>query len=530
MKKLLILIVLVMAGSMLFAQLDPFMPPNPITFAQGGAFTAYAEGMNAFFYNPAGFRQERGELTLTSIGVYALIDESLLELAMNLNASPSISSRQSEVPAGLEGFEGLIDNVEDVGDWLGTLDTAGQDAAITAALDQIKTLDPELSDLVDQVQADIDAGAEPNIDAILPVLLESPILEEQAGGSSGLTSIIQAMDDASGSGYTTYYATNNPDDTNGWQDNVDSSVSAAKDSIPSGEMRFGALAGVAWSGNGLGFGLFVNADGTFKGETILSTKGRIINSITLVGGLSLPVGPFSIGAQIRPTILGYTDINPAVVLASLAGGENQDVDIMSLFGNTVYTGLYLGLDAGALYDLGPFTFGVAIKDLLPIPVRWSSYEGIEEYTQGLSGGNFFGPGELDEGTRVYQVPPLKINVGAQFNPNLGPLNWIVDPRVNVDIHDLLGFLRYINEDRDQATLGESYNIIERLRVGAQAAFLGGLATARAGFYGDYLNAGIGVHLLFLDVNAGVGLSQLEETDDGFAFQQLGVTFEAAIRF
>lgn len=549
-KTVLLITAFLMVSGAAFAQLDPFMPPNPITFAQGGAFTANAEGMNSFFYNPAGFRHEKGELTLTSVGVYAMLDRAILDLAGALlggdSGEASFSTRQSEseLPAELQGLglEGVFTEVESVSTWLEDVNTADPeagDAAISAALDQIATMDPSLADDISELQTAIENGEEVSPEQLAGAIISSPIFEEGESGNSNLTEIIKAMDEAAteeSDKNGTSVPTADESLGEGWEDSVDAAVAEAKKSIPSGQMRFGALAGIAYSGNGLGIGLFVNVDGTFNGDTILSTRGRVLSSVAAVGGLSLPIGPFSVGAQLRPTILGYADVNPSQILMQQLGGgsESEEMDIASIVGGAVYSGLYIGLDAGALYDLGPFTFGVAVKDLLPIPVQWSSHEGVEQYWAALISGKFLGGDKVTDASDLYQIPPMKVNVGAQFNPDLGPLSWIVDPRVNVDIHDLFGFLRYINEEgvqKDKATYGTSYNFVERLHVGAEAAFLGGLASVRGGFYGDFLSAGLGIHLLFLDINAGVGLSQLEKNEAGeWAFKQLGASVEFAVRF
>ncbi len=521
MKKLTLLLVLVMIGSAAFTQLDPFMPPNPITFAQGGAFTANAEGMNAFFYNPAGFRHDNGELTLTSVGVYSLIDRSLLDLVLSTTGVASGVSRQSELglPPGYEELEALAADLVNVSDWYSGLTVDDQQRVIDAAIVEIESIDSELA-------ASLGDTSNLTQEELIVIVLESPIFEDGADGETNLTNILQAMDgatvDVAAGDLTTQLG------GVGWETTMDSNARAAKETIPGGEMRIGALAGVAYTGNGIGLGLFINADGSFDGDTILNSKGRFMTSVSLAGGLAIPIGPFTVGAQVRPTILGYTDIYPAELL--LGGGDPS-----AIFGSAVYTGFYLGVDAGALYDLGPFTFGVAVKDILPF-VQWSSYASFDEYLAGLQGGQLLSPEKVASQDGLYKIPFAKINVGAQFHPNLGPLNWIVDPRINVDIHDVLGFFRYINQEQnpleaDKATLGTGYDILELLHIGAEADFLGGLLSARAGFYGDYLTAGIGAHLLFLDINAAVGASDLGETPDGnVAFRQLGLSLEVALRF
>jgi hypothetical protein len=52
----------------------PFLPVCPAIMAQGGAFTADANGYNSLFYNPAGFANGDGGLTLASITPWGYAD------------------------------------------------------------------------------------------------------------------------------------------------------------------------------------------------------------------------------------------------------------------------------------------------------------------------------------------------------------------------------------------------------------------------------------------------------------------------
>ncbi|MBN1698211.1 MAG: hypothetical protein JW881_11910 [Spirochaetales bacterium] len=67
----------------------PFLPVNPAVMAQGGAFTADANGYNSLFYNPAGFAVGDGGLTIASITPWGYSDPFTL---MTLHHSSSVSA------------------------------------------------------------------------------------------------------------------------------------------------------------------------------------------------------------------------------------------------------------------------------------------------------------------------------------------------------------------------------------------------------------------------------------------------------
>ena len=49
---------------------SPFIPMSPEVMAQGGSFVAAAHGYNSLFYNPAGFAEKGGSITLASLNTW----------------------------------------------------------------------------------------------------------------------------------------------------------------------------------------------------------------------------------------------------------------------------------------------------------------------------------------------------------------------------------------------------------------------------------------------------------------------------
>jgi hypothetical protein len=69
----------------------PFLPVCPAIMAQGGAFTAESNGYDSLFYNPAGFANGVGGLTLASISPWGYADPFTL---MTLHHSSDESAEQ----------------------------------------------------------------------------------------------------------------------------------------------------------------------------------------------------------------------------------------------------------------------------------------------------------------------------------------------------------------------------------------------------------------------------------------------------
>jgi len=60
-----------------------FLPVSPEVMAQGGSFTAVANGYNSLFYNPAGFADEDGDLTLLSTSLWAYMNPAAVKDIVN---------------------------------------------------------------------------------------------------------------------------------------------------------------------------------------------------------------------------------------------------------------------------------------------------------------------------------------------------------------------------------------------------------------------------------------------------------------
>ncbi|NCN05963.1 MAG: conjugal transfer protein TraF [Spirochaetales bacterium] len=512
MKKLILILgVFILGAGFLAAQVDPFMPPHPITMGQGGAFTANPEGFNSFYYNPAGFARE-GEFTLLSLSGYAFADQGLVNLMLDALrgegalAASSRATEEDDFLASLGISAELAGQFEALGTWASDLTTAQQESALTA-----------LKDANYVTQEQIDAAGD-DFGALAVALL--PLISDPDEFAAAINTASSAADGGTSLSYTSYN-----------ESTFKAELTKANNSnaLPSGNVRAGANLGIAYAGNGFGIGLFAGADATFTGANLLASRGRIMNTLTLAVGFAFPIGPVTLGVQARPTILGYSDVNPAPFILSAQSGGSTDVS--SLIGD-IYTGFRIGLDVGALMDLGPFTFGAVLKDIIPFQLTSASRYTLDQYgsewlvAPPLGTGADLSPAEIEA---LYSVPPMKFNLGASFHPDLGVFANIIDPRVSIDIHDVFGFVRKADEN---TLISEDRTILNHINVGADIKILR-FISARAGYTGTGgggLTAGLGLKLFFLDLNAAVAATELKEVNGEYQFKNIGFSFETAFRF
>lgn len=554
MKKILCGLLVICAAGIGFAQTDIFFPSQAITFGQGGAYTADAEGMNSFFYNPAGFA--RGSEFSISANAYASAHRSLWRFLDKQflgntgifgTSSKGISSasRQSFGDGDFEGILGEFGVTDALYEQVDIVFGAIMEADFNSSEDYSTGPGAFFSDLLNNPNVSnalSNAGLPSSkIDALIEDLgnLESDNIQEALGTIISEVApvlsqaeVITSILDTAASMYADEFNNGNPpkkDDKTYDKDVVAAEAKKMEENFPSGNMRVGGLLAVAYSGHGLGFGLFANVDGTFNGANILATKGRAFTTLTFAAGFAFPLGPVTLGAQVRPTLLGYANVDPSSMISSLMGGEAAEFGITSVLNDGIYTGFRIGVDIGALLDLGPFSFGVAVKDIIPFQLQEVTKYDADELVDQISGGEFpLGTGSTDfDQSKLYQVPPLKVNVGASFHPDLGAFSKIIDPKINVDIHDLFGFLR----DKDDI-INEKASILNYLNAGAEVKFLQ-FISARAGWNGGFdggaLTAGLGLRLLFLDINAGIAASNPQTINGNFSFGNLGLSAEVAIR-
>jgi hypothetical protein len=220
----------------------------------------------------------------------------------------------------------------------------------------------------------------------------------------------------------------------------------------------------------------------------------------------------NIGGDIRPMIRIHSTLATNQVLGAItAMGTGGDVFAALNTADALY-GAGIGIDLGAIAELGPFSFGLSIRDLAGTGFNYRTAP-IGTIMDSLSAGQNLPEGTAAAGTYVI---PMDIAAGFAFHPDLGALKFFIDPTVHIDLTDVVGV---IANGRMPWTL---------IHIGAEAKILASIFTVRAGLDQGYLTAGMGIHLLFLDLNAALFTRELGKVVGDRPSS--GASVEAAIRF
>jgi len=481
---------MLVCSGMLFGQtLDPFAPENPSVMGRGGSFTATANGYNSFFTNPAGFAGE-GEFTVASANTWAFMDDALVGLVTDLltgnSAIPSAGS--SSDPAA---FESLSDSFTALSDWV-----ADEDPAV-------------MEDILQTAAGDtgITFSSEDDFSTFLAT-----------AGAEDLVGFLEAVDAAAEANGASIYGTAGYPDTT-----VDDLVAAVDAALPRGRLRVGAQIGLGYAGNGIGVGLFANAEASFDGSNILQASGIAYNTITFVGGLGLSFGALDLGISVRPMVFGYSRASAGPIVGSFLSGGT--VDYTAMFDGAVFYGSGLGVDVGALFHLGPFTLGASVRDLLGTRILYRK-SSFDEYFQALLEASLPAGSELSaEQERGAISFPMKVNLGFEFHPDLGVLSFLFDPSVSVDLLDVTSAVR--SWQAGQAVTGDQ--LVDMLNFGGQVRLLR-FMTVQAGYYGGFLSAGLGMEILMLQINTAVAGDFGFDDAGSLGFTEVGGSIEIGIRF
>ncbi len=265
--------------------------------------------------------------------------------------------------------------------------------------------------------------------------------------------------------------------------------------ITQGGFGAGGLMGVGWSGSGIGLGAFMLIDSFISGPTIIGAEGDLTATLGFIGGLSIPITldwmTLHVGGDVRPMVRIHNQITGTQAIDMIMKmGTGEDIFSALDSANALY-GIGVGFDIGAILDMGGLSAGLSIRDLLGTTFFYSQapfgtvMESLGQ-TQTLPDGT--APSES------YSIP-MNVSAGAAYNPDLGGLEFFVDPTVHIGLTDLVGVIQY----------GRSPWAL--LHIGAEAKVLSVL-TLQAGLNQGYLTAGAGLHLLFLDLSMAIFTREL----------------------
>jgi hypothetical protein len=295
-----------------------------------------------------------------------------------------------------------------------------------------------------------------------------------------------------------------------------STLSFLNNQVTAGGFGIGASAGIGYVGNGLGLGMMIIEDSYVYGPDLMGAQGDLTATVGFIGGLSVPFDVMGfklhVGGDLRPMIRLHAPISNTVangMLTALADGN----DLLSPLNSAdAFYGVGVGIDLGAIAELGWFTFGLSVRDLGGTQFKYN------KSTFGTFSSTFGSSLRFPGGTSVtadQYVIPMNVGLGAAFHPDLGNLkNW-VDPSLSVDLQDLGG------------VLGGSNSIWYALHGGAECKLLNMFAL-RAGLNQGYLTFGAGMKLLVLDLNFALFTQELgAHLGDQ---PRAGATLDVAIRW
>ncbi len=273
-------------------------------------------------------------------------------------------------------------------------------------------------------------------------------------------------------------------------------ASFVNDQVTTGGLGFGASLGIGYVGNGLGLGLVIIEDSMLYGPTLLGVAGDLTATVGFIGGLSVPFDVLGfkihLGGDIRPMIRIHaplTNADAVPVLQALATGGDT---FAALNTANAFYGAGIGIDLGAIAEIGWFTVGLSVRDLGGTQFKYNTAS-FGTVMSNLGSQLRFPAGYAANDDQY--VIPMDIAFGVGFHPDMGTFNRFIDPSISVDMHDLMG------------ALAGTSSFWTLLHAGAEIKFIS-LFTLRAGLDQGYLTFGAGLKLLVLDVNFAVFTREL----------------------
>lgn len=276
----------------------------------------------------------------------------------------------------------------------------------------------------------------------------------------------------------------------------------------------GFSTGLGFAGKGLGLGLYLTSENSATGTSSADARARSETEVSGIIGLGAPIKlgalELSIGGDLRPFYRvslhdkAYGDIDVEGLLHAMAASD----DLSSY----LYADSFFGLagDLGASLELGSLTFGLSIRDIAPsYPMATTSLYLLE---RALSSGGFV---DASSSSRYATFLP-DIAVGLSWEPKLLP--GFIDPAFYLELQDPIA----VAQDWEGFA-----SVLDLVHVGAEIKLLSFLYL-RGGLNQGWLSYGVGVKLLFIDLDAAVftGESGFLAGED----PRSGIAIQAAIRF
>jgi hypothetical protein len=263
-----------------------------------------------------------------------------------------------------------------------------------------------------------------------------------------------------------------------------------------GGIGLGSSLGIGYVGEGFGLGTVLILDSSLYGQTLLGVTGDLTATLGFIGGFSVPLdlgggNKLHVGADIRPMIRIHTPVANSIavsVLSALTSGGDIGA---ALNGATTVYGSAIGLDLGAIAELGWFSLGLSIRDVGGTQFNYTTN------TFGSVTGNLASHLSLPSGNSVNDVYviPMDVGIGFTFHPDLGQASLFFDPRLSFDMRNIIG------------AIDGSVDFWTLLHAGTEIRLMN-LFTVRGGINQGYLTAGAGLQFLIFDVNMAIFTQEL----------------------
>lgn len=293
----------------------------------------------------------------------------------------------------------------------------------------------------------------------------------------------------------------------------------------------GASLGVSFVGGGLGLGFIASTNLLVQGDTFpLGLTGKYSTTLAVVGGYAhtFDIGSTKLilGADLRPMIRSYSTIDASTISNLMdaffdANGNSLSPEMATIFAALnggdpatafAYQGAGMGIDLGVKWELGSLTLGFSMRDLFNTKISMFKH-GLGDYFEYLYNNAAFPSNEIQADGDF--IIPMTINAGLAFHPDLGGLSFLIDPTFHVDLVDPIGVLQDGQSPWALLHMGTEVRVLRFIKV-------------RGGINQGYVTGGLGMKILFLDLNASIFTSELGP----YAGDQpsTGVSFEVALRF
>jgi hypothetical protein len=269
------------------------------------------------------------------------------------------------------------------------------------------------------------------------------------------------------------------------------------DQVTRGGLGAGAAWGIGYVGGGLGLGASLILDSTLSGPSLLGVTGNLTATIGFIVGLSVPFDlagfKVHVGGDVRPMVRVHAPL-PNSVAVDMLNALAHGGDVLAALGTAqTFYGVGIGLDAGAIAELGWFNVGISIRDLAGTQFRYN-YSSFSAVQSALTSSLQFPTTGTLETADQYAIP-MDIGVGLDFHPDLGTVANIVDPTVTLEMRNVVGAL---------AGTASPWTL---LHAGVETRLFS-FFTVRGGLNQGFLTAGAGLKFLVFDLNFAVFTREL----------------------